>query len=124
MRRTISQRAREIVDKRAPVYRLMFPDGTQLKSSKILKAKARDSVWWWWNPYILEITYKKSWEETYYTYVKVGKTDVPIPHQVHHETMDYTFKYTNINEIATQIRELRDSGVQVKNDIKPTSRNH
>ena len=42
----------------------------------------------------------------------------------YHYTKDYSFKYKNIEDIAKVIREMRDAEVDVKNEIKPSSRYH
>ena len=117
--------SRRVVGEIVHHYRyIRFPDGIQLKNVKILSAKARDSVWWWWNPYILEIKYAKEWEETYVTYTRVGEVNVPITHYQHHTTRDYSFKYSDIDSIASKIREMRDNEVEVENQIKPSTRHN
>lgn len=117
--------SRKIVGEIVHHYRyIKFPDNLHLKNVKILSAKARDSVWWWWNPYIIEISYAKEWDEQYTTYQQIGKVSVPITHYQHHTTKEYSFKYSNIEDIAAKVREMRDCGVEVENEIKPTNRHH
>lgn len=99
---------------------IRFPDKTFLKNVKILKAKARDSRWYWTYPYILEIEYAKQWDEE--TYIQVGKTPVAVTE--HHNTIEYTFKYDNIDSMADKIREMRKWEVEVENEIKPTINTH
>lgn len=101
---------------------ITFPDNIQLKNVKILKAKARDSIWYIWYPYILELTYAKEWTETITTFMQIGKTTVPVTTLQYHTTKDYTFKYEKIEDIATKIREMRECNVKVENEIKPHSR--
>lgn len=113
--------SKKIVGEIVHHYRYINFGKIRLKNVKVLSAKARDAYWYWNHPYILELTYAKEWDETYTTYTTVGKVQVPITHIEHHSSKDYSFKYKSINNIASKIREMRDCGVTVENEIKPTS---
>jgi hypothetical protein len=97
---------------------IFFPSNIKLLNLNILHAKGRDSICYIRYPYILELTHAEEWVEWYTTYITVDKMLLPLVNSFHHNTKDYIFKYKNLHDISAKIREMRDCGVQVENNIK------
>lgn len=78
---------------------------------KILNIRARNSFFYIWHPYVVELRYQKHWTKTDYINLNLGGTgsvSYSVPINTHHSTMDYKFKFKTLPEVREDVSMFRD----------------
>lgn len=82
--------------------------GRLLKPHKIVQAVIRSSPWWAARYYILDIEYSRRWKSTFY----IGQNFL-IPFEIHHDTVDYRFRFDDLLSLNATVSLLKEHGVDV-----------
>lgn len=84
---------------------------------KVLTIRTRNSFFYIWNPYVMEVAYQKHWMKTYYINFG-GKISNSIPIQTSHHVMDFKFVFPTQEEVRRDVKLFEDCpNVEIIDDI-------